>query len=211
MRLHRTSAVIACVALASAALVARDARAHDDSGGTQLPTRAAPVTKDGEAAVALLKAIEASADSLAVAKDQVDRAWKAIARAEGAKLSGDEEGARLLSGLALELARGADALARAAAAEKKADAAEKQAAALQEKLERLRTLLAETDARRVQVTAEVDKARNAEKPPPKTTPPKTTPPKTTPPKTPATPPAKPPQAPPTPAPPAKDPPKAAKP
>lgn len=172
---HRLSLLIACLALAPVAFAASVARAHDDSGGAQLPNRAGAVTKEGEAAVTILRAIEANPESLAVAKTQFDKAWRALGRAEGAKLSGDQEGARLLSNLALELAKGADALARAAEAEKQADAAEKQAVALEEKLERTRTLLAETDARRVQVVAEVAKAREAAKsnPPPTKPAPKT--------------------------------------
>lgn len=156
-------AVIAVAAALAASAAPAVALAHDDSGGTQLPERAPAVAKDGEDAIAILKRIEGSPEDLAVAKDHVEKAWKAIARAQGAKLSGDEEGARLLSALALELAKGADAIARAAAAEKKADAAEKQAVSLEEKLERTRTLLAETDARRVQLTTEVEKARDAAK------------------------------------------------
>jgi hypothetical protein len=148
------ASVLPSIALPSVAL------AHGDSGGAQLPKDAPAVTKDGEEAKAIFKKIEGDPPSLAIVKDTVDKGEKAIARAQGAKLSGDDEGAQLLSRLALGLAKTADATLRAATAEKKASDRETEAVATAEQVTRMKTLLAETQAHASQVAAELAKAQD---------------------------------------------------
>jgi hypothetical protein len=151
------------VALALGCAVPAIAYAEKDSGGAQLPKSAPPVTKAGEEAKGILAKIEADTASLAIVKDTVDKGEKALARAQGAKLSGDEDGARLLSDLALELAKTAEAVVRAVAAEKKANESETRAATTSEELKRTKTLLAETQAHAGQVAAELAKAKEGAK------------------------------------------------
>jgi len=149
------------VGAALAAVVApRVALAHGDSGGTQLPKDAPPVTKDGEEAKATFKRIEADAGLLGLVKATIEKGERALARAQGAKLSSDDEGAHLLSKLALGLAKDAEATIRAADAEKKADDAQAKAAELAEEVTRMKTLLAETEAHRATVAADLARAQD---------------------------------------------------
>ncbi|NUP06942.1 MAG: hypothetical protein HOW73_12890 [Polyangiaceae bacterium] len=147
----------------SVAAVARDARAHGGAGGAQLPADAEPVTADGKKAKELLAALPADDASKALVADSVKKAKLALGRANGAKLAGDQEGAQILSRLALAWAQTATSTVKAVDTEKRASEAEARTKDRKEKIGRARSLLAETEARKLQLVAEVAKAEEAAK------------------------------------------------
>ncbi|MEZ4294621.1 MAG: hypothetical protein R3B70_06570 [Polyangiaceae bacterium] len=119
------------------------------------PTPAAP-PGDGQTAEQILKKLDAAdAKIKAVVAEPVKQARKALERAHGARTAGDTTHARLLDALALEWAHTAEMLARAAASEEAALAAQKKAHDAGTQLERGRTLLEETQARKGRAEAEL--------------------------------------------------------
>jgi hypothetical protein len=146
---------------ALAALLPVEASAH---GATTTldgaPTPPSP-PGDGAKAEAILADVAARAKDAAAQKlveRPVHDAKLALERARGARVSGDEAHAAMLDGLALELAESARDLGRAAAGEAASLAAVKDARELVTKVERARTLLEETQARRGRAVAELQKA-----------------------------------------------------
>jgi hypothetical protein len=147
---------------ALAALLPAEASAH---GGATTTLDGAPTPPsppgDGAKAEAILADVAARAKDAAAQKlveRPVHDAKIALERARGARVSGDETHAAMLDGLALELAESARDLERAAAAEVASLAAVKDARELGTKVERARTLLEETQARRGRAVAELQKA-----------------------------------------------------
>lgn len=154
------------VALALAALALSvplgSARAHGAAGELKALPRPPAPPGDGASAELILKEIEARAardpKTAAVVKAPVESAGKALERAHGARTAGDVAHARLLDGLALEWAEAARDLERAAAAEEVAQSSAKNARDVATQVERARTLLEETQARRGRAAAELSKA-----------------------------------------------------
>jgi hypothetical protein len=134
------------------------AHGGDDSGGLQLPNDVRTVTPDGARAKEILARIEKDAAASLLVKEPVGKTKRALQRADGASASGDTDGARLLSRLALGHATNASETLRAIDAEKKSNEAQAKTLELRDKLVRTRTLLAETQAQRGQVTAELARA-----------------------------------------------------
>ncbi|MBK8938969.1 MAG: hypothetical protein IPM79_15410 [Polyangiaceae bacterium] len=142
------------------------ALAHGGAGGEQLPPDADPVAPDGVKAKERLASLPSDDTTKALVEAPVKKARLALGRAHGAKLAGDEEGAGLLSRVALGWADSAVALVSAALSETKAAEAETKTKDLKDKLGRARALLAETEARKLQLVASVKKAEEAAKAPP---------------------------------------------
>lgn len=158
------SSVVAALLLASALVGVQPAWAHGGgAGGEQLPKDVPAVTPDGEKAKADLDAIAGDAAKKKVADTAVTKGKLALGRAHGASLGGDTEGARLLSRVALAWAGAAKAAVRAAETERAADAGETRVVELREKLVRAKALLIENEARKLQLTVEVEKAEQAAK------------------------------------------------
>lgn len=149
------------LALAASAAGAPVALAHGSAGGVQLPPDAEAVAPEGKKAKELLAALPADAPVRAAIADPVKKAKLALGRAHGAKLAGDEDGARLLSRVALAWAQAARATVQAVQTEKRAADGETRTKTLKEKIARARALLTETEARKLQLTAEVSKAEDA--------------------------------------------------
>jgi hypothetical protein len=141
------------VTLASAA-----ALAHGGGGAMPSEVPAAP-PGDGSSAQAILRDLEAKAakdaETARVTAEPVKNAKRALERAHGARMAGDEPHARMLYGLALEWAETARDFDRAASAEQAARAAGNKAYEAQTKAERARALLEETQARRGRTAAEL--------------------------------------------------------
>ena len=116
------------------------------------------MTPQGAQAKETLSRIEKDTASAAFVKEALFHGKRALQRADGANAAGDADGAALLSRVALAHATNAEASLRAIAAEKKANEAQTKAKDLQDKLIRTRTLLADTQAQRGQVTAELVRA-----------------------------------------------------
>ena len=122
------------------------------------PTPAAP-PGDGATAEQILKKIaELDAKISAIVDEPVKQAKKALERAHGARTAGDTSHARMLDALALEWAQTAETLTRAAKSEADAAAAQKQSQTTATSLERGRTLLEETQARKGRAEAELTRA-----------------------------------------------------
>jgi len=172
------------VACGLALLVASHASAYayahgGDAGGAQLPADVEAVTPQGKKAKAQLAALPVDDASKVLVAEPAKKARLALARAHGAHLARDTDGANLLSRVALAWSEAATATLRAADAEKKAGASETRAGELKEKILRARALLAETEARKLQLAAEVASAEERAKkvgPPRKKDAPKKTPP-----------------------------------
>lgn len=159
---ERSSRSIAFGFAAALVFAAPSAGAHG-AGGRELPADAPAVTPEGVEAKAELDALSADEASRSMISQRIESGKQALARAHGAKLAGDEAGARSLSRVARAWAKSARAAIDAAAAEKRAAAAETRARELEEKLARARTLLAETQARRGQLRAEIPRVEEAAK------------------------------------------------
>ncbi len=134
-----------------------------DSGGQQLPLEVHTVSPDGGRALEILTRLEKDAARASIARESIGKSKRALQRADGAAAAGDTEGARLLSRLALAHASAADATLRARDAEAKANQAQTTNAELHDKLVRTKTLLAETQAQRGQIAAELAHAEEEAK------------------------------------------------
>ncbi|MFO0547516.1 MAG: hypothetical protein U0271_03955 [Polyangiaceae bacterium] len=154
--LLRTAAALAIFAVVPAA-APRTARAHDDAGA-RMPANVPAVAPEGEQAKAQVEKIKSDPKAAELAGDAITASEKAIVRAHGAKSSGDEKGSQLLSRVALAWAGAAASIVEAANKEAAADAAEEKLASLKERIERAKALLAETEARRMQLDTEVARA-----------------------------------------------------
>ncbi len=154
----RPVASLAVLALLVAALAPGEAAAHGAGGAGQLPKDAPTVTPEGAKAKGEIEAMEKDPRARTVVARALKSARQALGRAHGAHLVGDGDAARILSRVALAWTRASRAVLRAADAEGRADVAETKAKELKEKLERARALLAETDARRGQLSVEVARA-----------------------------------------------------
>ena len=110
------------------------------------------------------------------ARDALAEAQRALTRADRARLAGDQRHGAALETLALEWAEAARDLARRAAAEARAFALEKDEGEASASLEKARTLIEQTNARRNRAEVqlrELDTARAAApKPAPESPPPK---------------------------------------
>lgn len=132
-------------------------------GGSVMPAEV-PKAPPGEGATAqeILRELEAKAakepETTKVIAEPVKSARRALERAHGARMAGDDLHARMLDGLALEWAEAARELDRAAAAERVAMMTSQRAHDVQTKAERARALLEETQARRERAAAELTKA-----------------------------------------------------
>lgn len=133
------------------------------AGGAQLPKDAPAVTPDGEKAKAELDGLAKDEAKQKVAGEATGKGRAALGRAHGASLAGDTVSAKLLSRVALAWASAAAAAVRASETEAKAGAAETKTIELKEKLVRAKALLAENEARRLQLAAEVQKLEDAAK------------------------------------------------
>lgn len=153
---------LVCFLLASLVLgsVPGVAKAHGQSG-EQLPENAPVVSELGKKAKAALDALDGDASSKELAAPFIARGRRALARAHGAHLAGDAEGREQLSRIALAAAEAGAVTAKARAAESKASAAEKNLQDLKDRVARLKTLVAETQAQRGQVGVELVRAREA--------------------------------------------------
>lgn len=146
---------VAAVVLASST----GARAHGAPSTLEgAPTPAAP-PGDGATAQALVAEVEAKSKGggAAVVADSLKKARNALERARGARQSGDVPHARMLEGLALECAETARDLERAAVAESGATSEAQKARDLATQVERARTLLEETQAKRGRAAAELER------------------------------------------------------
>jgi len=132
------------------------AYAHGEAGA-QLPDDAPAVTKDGEKAKAELARVGGSKEAAPkeLLSEPLGKGKKAIARAHGASLAGDEIGAKLLSRVALAWAQAAGATLRAFETEKGAEVAEVKATAQKDQIQRKKALLVEMEARKLSLTKEV--------------------------------------------------------
>jgi len=150
---------VLAAALAASALVAPVVHAHGGTvEATPPPTPAAP-PGDGATAEQILKKLEGlDAKVAAVVAEPVKQARKALERAHGARTAGDTSHARLLDALALEWAQTAETLTRAVKSEEAAAGSQKQAQTTATQLDRGRTLLAESQARKGRAEAELARA-----------------------------------------------------
>ncbi|APR86966.1 hypothetical protein A7982_12315 [Minicystis rosea] len=98
------------------------------------------------------------ADAANVMDEPIKSAKRALERAHGARVSGNDAVAHELDALALAWAEAARDLERAAAAERVATVAAQKANEVQTKVERARALLEETQARRGRAAAELARA-----------------------------------------------------
>ncbi len=151
---------------AAATLAPASALAH--GGGGAMPVEVPPAPPgDGATAQSILHDLEAKAaqdpESARVTAEPIKTAKRALERAHGARVSGDDAHARMLYGVALEWAEAARDFDRAAAAEKVAAAAGKKAYEAQTKAERARALLEETQARRGRTAAELARVESESK------------------------------------------------
>jgi chromosome segregation ATPase len=160
--LERSSRLVALGSALAVLSFVPTAWAHGASERS-LPAEVPAVTPEGVEAKAELEALSADAATKSITSERVESGKRALARAHGAKLAGDEDGARSLSRVARAWARSARAAIEAAATEKRASAAEARARELEQKLARARSLLAETQARRGQLRAEIPRIEEAAK------------------------------------------------
>jgi hypothetical protein len=142
--------------------IAGVARAQEPGPPAHPPeTLPAPVAIEGASAESIVKAIEGRAAKDAatakVVKEPLENAKKSLERAHGARAAGDEAHGKQLDALALEWATMARDLERAAAAERVAAEAAQKARDVATQAERARTLLEETQARRLRAAAELDR------------------------------------------------------
>lgn len=134
---------------------------------------AAPATALGapparEAAKALLAEVEKGPAAKDAARDALAEAHRALTRADRARLAGDQRHGAALEALALEWAEAARDLSRRAAAEERAFTLEKTLGETSASLEKARTLIEQTNARRNRAEVqlrELDAARAAAPPP----------------------------------------------
>src|SRR5690349_5790933 len=124
------------VPLAIALLLPSAALAQAAADGGQLPKDPPAVTPEGEKAKTEIADVAKDPRAKEVAGSLLDKARKALGRAHGASLAGDEEGARILSRVGLAWARASRVLLRAADTEKRADAGQAKVRDLKEKVER---------------------------------------------------------------------------
>jgi hypothetical protein len=153
--LHLPAALLFTV---TATLAPAAALAH--GGGAAMPSEVPPAPPgDGTSAQALVRDLEAraatDAETARVTAEPIKNAKRALERAQGARMAGDDLHARMLWGLALEWAEAARDFDRAAAAERTAQTASKAAYQVQTEAERARALLEETQARRGRTLAEL--------------------------------------------------------
>ena len=157
---HARSLLVIALAVASPALLPH-APARADGGELVNASRPPAPPGDGATAEKLLQEIGAraarDAGTAKVVAAAVESAKTSLERAHGARMAGDGAHARMLDGLALEWAETARDLERAAAAEQSALAAPKAAAEATTQAERARSLLEETQARRMRAQAELEK------------------------------------------------------
>lgn len=148
------------VALAASGASSR-ADAHGGESPAPLVTPPSPPGSDGAKAEAILKEIDARAAkserAAKLVKEPVEKAKKALERAHGARAAGDPGHAAVLDALALEWTETARDLDRAAASEEVAAASAAKARETAAKVERARTLLEETQARRARAAAELER------------------------------------------------------
>jgi hypothetical protein len=154
------------LAFGGALFVPATARAH--GAGDSVPITLPPFPPgDGQKAQAAVADLEAKGQKdpelAKVLAGPLAKAKTALQRAYGARTSGDELHARQLEGLALEWTATAETLVRASAAERAAQASAKQADDATNQLERLRALLAETQARKERALAELERLKQEAK------------------------------------------------
>jgi hypothetical protein len=129
-----------------------------------------------ESAKALIAEVEKGPAKKDAARDALAEAHRALTRADRARLAGDQRHGAALEALALEWAEAARDLARRAAAEERAFALEKELGEATVALDKARTLIEQTNARRNRAEVqlrELDAARAATpKPAPDAPPPK---------------------------------------
>jgi hypothetical protein len=157
-RQKRGRSLAGAAVLAIALLAPKAAFAQAAADGGQLPKDPPAVTPDGEKAKTEIADVSKDPRAKEVAGSLLDKARKALGRAHGASLAGDDEGARILSRVGLAWARASRVLLRAADTEKRADAAQAKVRELKDKVERAKLLIAETEARKGQLTAEIARA-----------------------------------------------------
>lgn len=148
--------VAVSVTVAVLALARSGAALAHGGGPTVLPADAPAVTAEGEKAKAQLAEIAADPDQRSKFARLLAKGERALARAHGAKLATDSEGARLLSNVALAWANAAAAAVRAATSVRAADVLSTKRVELAEKLSRAKSLLAEHDVRRLGLQKEVE-------------------------------------------------------
>jgi hypothetical protein len=126
----------------------------------------APPARD--AAKTLLTEVEKGPAAKDAARDALAEAHRALTRADRARLAGDQRHGAALEALALEWAEAARDLARRAAAEQRAFTLEKELGEASAALEKARTLIEQTNARRNRAEVqlrELDATRAAAPPP----------------------------------------------
>jgi hypothetical protein len=157
---------VAALGLAAASLGAPAARAHGggDSVPITLPAFPPGEGQKAQAAIAELEARTAKDPELGrVLAGPLAKAKMALQRAHGARMAGDPLHTRQLEGLALEWTETAAVLVRATAAEKAAQEAARRADEAAARLERIRALLAETQARKERAAAELERVQQESK------------------------------------------------
>ena len=155
--LRGCAAALAVGAALGAALSPASALAHGGGAYVQAPTPPAP-PGDGAKAEELLAKVDAEVkgtERASIVQEAVGKARRALERAHGARTSGDEPHAAMLSALALDWARVATTLLTASNAERSAESAAKESQEVGTKVERARALLAESQAQRGVVAAEL--------------------------------------------------------
>jgi hypothetical protein len=163
---RRLAPFAAVLSFGAASLVGGAAFAH--GAGDSVPIIIPPLPPgDGQkaqAAIADLDAKGAKDPELAkVLALPLSKAKAALQRAYGARTAGDVLHTRQLEGLALEWTETATTLIRATAAERAAQASAKQADDTATQLDRLRALLAETQARKERALAELERVKQEAK------------------------------------------------
>jgi gas vesicle protein len=162
-RLVPLAAVVLCGAIT---LPAATAQAH--GGGDSVPITLPPFPPgDGQVAQAAIADFDAKGakdpELARVIAGPLAKAKTALQRAYGARTAGDALHAHQLEGLALEWTETCAALVRATAAERASQASAKQADDVANQLERLRALLAETQARKERALAELERVKQEAK------------------------------------------------
>ncbi len=149
----------------AAFLVVTRVAAHG-SGGAQLPNDPAAVTDEGARAKAMAAEVRAAAPHLpgeappADVAASLQRTQRALQRASGAHAAGDARTARLLGKVALGWAEAAKAQLAATRAEKASGDVEKAAADLVARRDRGRALITESQARKGQLAAQIERKKH---------------------------------------------------
>lgn len=166
----RSAGLLGHLAIACAWCLGSTAWAHE-SGGALLPKDVPAVTDEGARAKAMVAEVQAA--SKEVPSDvaaSLARTRQALARANGAHATGDARTSRLLGKVALGWAEAAKAQLAATRSERASGEVERAALDLAARRDRGRALVTESQARRGQLTSQIERKKKdieaAKAPPP---------------------------------------------